>query len=141
MKPLRYAISYVIYNQYRSMFLIVQRPPDDQELPLLWGLPAGSVKDDEPFEKAIIRSGKEKLGVDLKPVKFIGRGSIERDDYILHMEQYEAEIVCGELKVPQPIKGITQYRQWKWGTVADLKEAADRGSLCCRIFIKSRNEK
>ena len=59
--------------------MTVQRPSNDDYLPNVWGLPAGSVKDNETFEYAVIRSGKEKLGVDLKPVRFIGRDNIERD--------------------------------------------------------------
>lgn len=140
MKQIKYAIAYVIYNKDRSKFLIVQRPSDDANLPDAWGLPAGSVKDDETFEEAVIRSGKEKLGVELKPVKFIGRNNIERNDYILHMEEYEAEIISGEPKVPQPIQEITQYQQWRWGISSDLKDAASKGSLCSQIYLNSVND-
>lgn len=137
MKQLKYAISYVIYNKDRSKFLIVQRPSDDETLPNLWGLPAGSVKGNETFEEAIIRSGKEKLGVTLKLLRFIGRGNIERKDYILHMEEYEAEIIAGKPKVPQSVQGITQYQSWKWGIASDLKDAANKGSLCSQIYLRN----
>ncbi len=140
MKPVKYAVSYVIYDADRSHLLTVRRPADDPDLPDVWGLPAGSVRLDEAFEEALIRSGKEKLGVDLRPVKFIGRGNIERPDYILHMEEYEAEIVKGEPRVPQPTEGVTQYRAWRWGVGDDLKEAGKKGSLCCQLYLSSKNE-
>ena len=141
MKQIKYAIAFVIYNQDRSKFLIVQRPSNDENLPDVWGLPAGSVKDNETFEECVIRSGKEKLGVVVKPTKFVGRSNIERDSYILHMEEFEAEIVSGEPEVPQPIQGMTQYQQWKWGVSSELKDAASKGSLCSQIYLISVNDK
>ena len=141
MKQIKKAVSYVIYNKDKSKFLIVQRPSDDEDLPDVWGLPASSVKNNETFEKAMLRSGKEKLGVELKPIKFVGRNKIERNDYFLYMEEYEAKIVKGEPKVPQPFEGMTQYQQWRWGTSSDLKKAASKGSLCSQIYLESINKK
>ena len=135
MKPVKYAVAFVIYNRDRSSFLIVQRPSDDERFPNAWGFPAGSVKDDETFEGCVVRSGKEKLGVELEPSNFIGRGNIDRGSYILHMEEYEAIIVNGKPKVPQPVQGMTQYQQWRWGGSSDLRDAADKGSLCSRIYL------
>ena len=139
MKPIKYSVAYIIYNENRSEFLIVKRPYDDEDLPGIWGLPAGSVRDDETFENAIIRSGKEKLGVGLQIVKFVGRGNIERDSFILHMEEYEVKIIDGEPTVPQSISDITQYQDWQWGVLTDLKPAADKGSLCSQIYLKNKN--
>jgi ADP-ribose pyrophosphatase YjhB (NUDIX family) len=136
MKPVRHAISYVIYNESRSKFIIVKRPSDDDALPDVWGLPAGHVKDNETYEEALIRSGKEKLGVELKPMRFIGRDAMERDQYILHMDEFEVKIKSGDPKVPQSVQGITQYQSWKWGEGSDLEDAASKGSLCSQIFLK-----
>jgi ADP-ribose pyrophosphatase YjhB (NUDIX family) len=122
-------------------FLIVQRPSDDKYLPDVWGIPAGSVKDNETFEEAVVRSGKEKLGVGLKVTRFIGRDDIERSEYVLHMEEYEAEITQGNPKVPQPIQGITQYQKYAWGDSSNIKEAATKGSLCSQIYLRRVNEK
>ena len=140
MKEIRYAVAYVIYNKDRSKFLIVQRPSDDENLPNVWGLPAGSVKDKETFEESVIRSGREKLGVVLKPIRFIGRSNLDRGDYILHLEEYEVEVLKGDPKVPQPIKGVTQYQSWRWGVSSELKDAAGKGSLCSQIYLTSVNE-
>jgi len=104
------------------------------------GTSGGSAKEAEAYEDAILHSGKEKLGVNLKIAKFIGRKDIERKDYILHMEEYEAEIISGVPKVPQSAKGMTQYQDWHWGVSFDLKNAAAKGSLCSQIFLGSVGE-
>lgn len=136
MKPVKNAISYVIYNKDRSTFLVVQRPADDEDLPNLWGLPAGTVKEGESFEDAVVRSGREKLGVELKIGKLIAEGEMERKSYFLHMKEYEVEMVSGEPAVPQPVQGVTQYQAWRWGTSQDVTEAAQKGSLCCKLFLQ-----
>ncbi len=47
----RYAIFYVINNkEIPSSILIVKRPPDDPNLPNVWGLPAGNVPPNMSFE-------------------------------------------------------------------------------------------
>lgn len=140
MKPIKHSIAFVIYNHDRSKFLIVQRPSDDDDLPDVWGLPAGSLRKDETFEECVIRSGREKLGVELNISKFIGKNSIQRDTFILHLEEYEAEILEGEPQVPQAIRGMTQYKQWSWGQSSDLKDAASKGSLCSQIYLTSVDE-
>lgn len=136
-KIIKHAIAYVIYNSDRSRFLIVQRPSDDEDLPNAWGLPAGSIRGEESFERAVIRSGREKLGVELKVVEQIGEGSLERTSHRLHMKEYEAEIVSGTPKVPQPVKGVTQYQALRWGAKEDLRDAASKGSLCCRLYLEN----
>jgi ADP-ribose pyrophosphatase YjhB (NUDIX family) len=141
MKPIKCAIAFVIYNKDRSKFLMVQRPPDDESLPNVWGLPSMFARDNETFEECVIRAGSDKLGVELKPKKFIGRSDMERENFILHMEEYEAEIISGEPQVPQQVEGMTQFQQWKWGVGSDLKDAASKGSLCSQIYLTSVNDK
>lgn len=135
MKKVKNAIAYVIYSENRAQVLTVLRPESDKELPNMWGLPAGSLKDGESFEQAVVRSGKEKLGVDLKVVQLISEGDIEREEYVLHMKEYEAEIVDGEPSVPQKIENITQYSDCKWAEPGVLVEAAKKGSLCAQLFL------
>lgn len=138
-KPMKYAISYVIPHDDGERFLIVKRPEDDEDLPGYWGLPAGSVKQHETYEEAVQRSGKEKLGVDLEVTGFIGRGNIERDDYLLHMELFETGIVVGTPTVPQD-GPRTQYVDWTWGREDDLVEAGRHGSLCCNLYLEERGD-
>jgi len=137
MKPIKSAVAFVVYNKDKSKVLAVQRPSDDEDLPNVWGLPAGSLKDKETFEQAVLRSGKEKLGVKLKIIKQINEGKLERDKIILHMKEYEVEIEDGKPSVPQKVDGITQYQKLKWSTPDKLKEAAQKGSLCSRLYLSS----
>lgn len=92
--------------------------------------------EDEPPEDTVIRSGQQKLGVKLKVVKYIGEGEIERETFILNMKEYEAEIVNGEPFAPQDIEGMTQYQKCEYKDPFILKEAAQKGSLCSRIFLE-----
>lgn len=139
MKPIKNSISFVIYNSDHTKLLIVHRPPDADSLPNVWGLPAGMLKKDEAFEDAVIRSANEKLGVKVRTKKLINEGKIERDQYVLHMKEFEVEIKKGAPKAPQSISGVTQYSEWKWGTADDLVEAAKKGSLCSRLYLESVN--
>jgi len=137
MKPVKHAVSFVIYNKERSHVLSVLRPPDDEHLPDLWGLPAGTLSEGETFEEAVVRAGNEKLGVELVVLAVVGDGKLEREDYVLQMKEFEVEPVRGEPTVPQPVGGVTQYREWKWARAEELVEAARTGSLCSRIFLES----
>lgn len=136
-KEVKYAIFYVIKNpENSSEILIVKRPKDDNNLPNMWGIPAGSVKENETYEEALIKAGKNKLGVKLKVGKLIGRGNLDRGDYILHGEEYEAEIISGTPCVPQENSEGTQYQDWKYGNYEDLIEMASKHSLCCNLYFK-----
>ena len=133
-KPVREAVSYVIYKPGSEEFLIVLRPEDDTDLPGVWGLPAGSKKDGESWEEAVLRAGMEKLGVELRILRVLADGEAEREGYTLRMRLYEAAIAAGGPRVPGPFGG-TRYEAWRWGVAEDLQEAASRGSLCCRLYL------
>lgn len=117
--------------------LIVQRPADDEDLPDAWGLPAGSLHTDETWTDVAARIGQEKLGVTLRIGSELGHDSIERAAYTLEMRLFEAMIVSGEPVVPQDNAAVTQYQQWKWGGSEDLRPAAERGSLCCQLYLRT----
>jgi ADP-ribose pyrophosphatase YjhB (NUDIX family) len=133
----KHSVAFVIYNAERTKVIIVRRPKDDEDLPNVWGLPAGSLKNNETFEDTVARAAMDKLGVKVDIMKLVNEGEIGRDGYVLHMKEYEASITEGSPKVPQPIVGITQYAEWRWGTADDLVEAAQKGSLCSRLFLQS----
>jgi len=137
MKPIKRSVAFVIYSEDRTRFLIVRRPPDDDSLPNVWGLPAGSLKESETSEDTVIRAAKEKLGTDVSIVELVGEGKVERNQYTLQMREYEVKIEKGEPKVPQHVQGITQYSELKWGTADDLVETARIESLCSRLYLKS----
>jgi ADP-ribose pyrophosphatase YjhB (NUDIX family) len=115
--------------------LLVQRPADDADLPLAWGLPAASLRSDESTAAAVRRAGREKLGVELDVGAALRSGTVERAGYSLRMTLYAATIVRGDPAVQQPFPDVTQYAAWCWGHAADLLPAAERGSLCCRLFL------
>lgn len=134
----RQAISFVIrHPENPERVLVVRRPPDDEELPNLWGLPAGRVRAGETDADAVVRSGREKLGVEVEVGRELNRGSTERAEYTLEMRLYEARILAGEPEVGQPYEEVTQYTGWKWGEAEELRPAAGRGSLCCRLFVRT----
>ena len=135
MKPTKRAISFVIFSDDRARLLAVKRPPDDEDLPNAWGLPAGSLRDDESFEEAVVRSGREKLGVDVSVGPLLNEGEIEREAYVLHMRLYETTITDGDPSVPQPFEHVTQYVDWQWADPNRLQPAADQGSLCSRLAL------
>jgi 8-oxo-dGTP diphosphatase len=95
----------------------------------VWGLPAASAADGESLEDAVRRAGREKLGVEVRPLGPIGEeGS---------MTDFRAEIVTGEPAV-QHGGANTQYAELRWGKLADLVPAARDGSLCSRVLLAAR---
>jgi ADP-ribose pyrophosphatase YjhB (NUDIX family) len=116
--------------------LLVQRPADDEDLPLAWGLPAASLTDGEAWEAAVRRAGRDKLGVDVEPGRVLGAGALERRTYRLEMRLFQARLQPGaEPAVPQPVEGVTQYAAWRWGEARELAPAAEAGSLCSRLYL------
>jgi 8-oxo-dGTP diphosphatase len=138
MKPIKQSVSVAIFHPTDPQrVLIVQRPPDDEDLPNAWGLPAASLQPNESWDAAVARIGQEKLGVTLRPLRELNRGQRERRDYMLEMRLLEAAIESGDAQVPRPNTNVTQYSAWKWGAAQELEPAAGRGSLCCRLFLAS----
>ena len=130
------SVSVVVFDPGdRNRILLVQRPHDDGELPNVWGLPASSLRPDESFEDAVVRTGREKLGVELGVVRELNRGVTSRRDYTLEMRLYEAVISHGQPRVPQPHQDVTQYQRWTWDTTERLREGAEAGSLCCGLML------
>ncbi len=129
------------YDKDRQHLLVVRRPPEDDRLPNVWGLPAATLRVGESYEDAAVRAGQEKLGVKIRIVGEIAEGTADRGDHILHMKEFEVEIAEGTPSVPQsiaqPIGGVTQYVACKWGEPNDLIEATRKGSLCCRLYLSS----
>lgn len=141
--PIKKAVSFVIKNK-KGDILLIKRPSDDVDLPDVWGLPAGTVKRGENWRKAVIRAGKEKLGVDLKVNNVINEGRLNRKTYILYLRLFDVSIISNQKpKVPQPFSNVTQYTACKWTTfkkaISHLQETAPKGSLCCTLYLVSKN--
>jgi 8-oxo-dGTP diphosphatase len=107
----------------------VRRPDDDDDLPGVWGLPAVSLAKDESPEDAVRRAGRDKLGVEVRPLRAVAA--------VGTMTDWEAQLVSGEPSVPQRGEG-TQYTELRWGEPSELKPAARRGSLCSQALLRAR---
>src|ERR1051325_8271136 len=76
-----------------DLLLAIRRADDDDELPGIWGLPAGSYRNSESLADLITRIGRDKLGVaELRPIRKLREGKQQRAQYILEMELWEAEM-------------------------------------------------
>jgi 8-oxo-dGTP diphosphatase len=134
-KPLKHSVSLVIEGP--DGLLLVRRPEGDESLPGAWGLPAATLRPGEAEEDAVRRAGRDKLGVEVRPLRALGEASAERPTYRILMRDWEVEIAAGEPVVPQPGEG-TQYESLRWGDAAELVPAARRGSLCARVLLRER---
>jgi ADP-ribose pyrophosphatase YjhB (NUDIX family) len=112
--------------------LLVRRPDGDESLPGVWGLPATSLRGGESERDALLRAGREKLGVEVEPVGLVGA---DEGDGVA-MRDWTARIVAGTPEVPQPGEG-TQYVSLRWGAPAELAPAARAGSLCARVLLRA----
>ena len=141
-KSTKRTISFIVTND-KGNILLVQRPPDDDDLSNVWGLPAGTLREEETWEDGVSRAAREKLGVKLLPQRVIAEGKLERKAYILWMKLFAATIPHGEQpRVPQPHPEVTQYVDCKWETpeevVKALQQTAPKGSLCCMLYLRQQ---
>ena len=137
------SVAVVVRGPQAGTFLVVKRP-DDPADPLagVWGLPAVTLADGEDERAAVVRAGRDKLGVELTPGDRLGQASADRDAYRLVLADYEATIVAGTPSVPQPDASVTQYAEWRYtADPAVLADAAGRGSLCAQIFLQDNSKK
>jgi ADP-ribose pyrophosphatase YjhB (NUDIX family) len=129
---LKQSISLVIEGP--AGLLLVRRPDDDDSLPGVWGLPAASLREGESERDALMRAGREKLGVEVEPVEPVGAEAHES----IAMRDWAVRIAAGEPSVPQQAAG-TQYVGLRWADAAELAPAARAGSLCARALLRARD--
>lgn len=122
--PVKHSVAVLICSEGR--LLAIRRPENDDELPGIWGLPAGTCRKNETIEDVVRRVGKEKLGVVLHPLRKIASGQQDRPTYKLLMELWEAAM-----------EGTPSYPEWRWAGVDLLKPGATQGSLCCALAIQN----
>ena len=145
----RHAVSAAIRRD-DGLVLAVRRPDEPppeadlplaegEELPGVWGLPAVTLRDGESPEEGVRRIGREKLGVELTPLRPLAEGEQSRAGYTLRMTVYEASL-AGEPRLPprDVNTGVTLYDALDWLPASAFREAADRGSLCCALFLQAR---
>jgi ADP-ribose pyrophosphatase YjhB (NUDIX family) len=129
---LKQSVSLVIEGP--AGLLLVRRPDDDESLPGVWGLPAASLREGESERDALLRAGREKLGVEVEPLEQLGEDARES----IAMSDWAVRIAAGEPSVPQAAGG-TQYVELRWGDPAELTPAARAGSLCARALLRARD--
>src|SRR4029434_4371171 len=88
--PVKRSVAVLIRSGDR--FLSTRRADDDDELPGIWGLPAGSYQAAESLDDLVTRIGRDKLGVELKPIRKLGHRCQQRERHVLDMELWEAEM-------------------------------------------------
>jgi ADP-ribose pyrophosphatase YjhB (NUDIX family) len=106
-------------------FLSTRRPDDDDELPGIWGLPAGSYRAAESLDDLVARIGRDKLAVELTPIRRLGHRRQQRERYVLDMELWEAEM-----------SGSPHHPAWQWATPDILESGMSQGSLCCQLALE-----
>jgi ADP-ribose pyrophosphatase YjhB (NUDIX family) len=121
--PIKHSVAVVVRNG--NQILTIRRPDDDDELPGVWGLPAGSFKPGETLDDLVARIGRHKLGVSLVPVRKLAGGSQARAAYHLEMELWE--VAMG---------GLPDRSEWKWSPADALAPGRAKGSLCCDLALK-----
>ena len=121
-----------------GLVLAVRRPDEPgEELPGLWGLPGVTLHEEESAEDGVRRIGREKLAVELTPLRALAEGEQRRDSYALHMTVYEASM-AGEPQLPRRTAETagTLYEALDWLPAESFREAAHAGSLCCRLLLE-----
>ena len=108
----------------------------------LWGLPAASLREGETPEDAVARVFRDKLGLE-PPQGFM---AINSDRQVRHgikqsMTVYAVSRDVGAalpitLPAPHVDPTVTMYRDWRWVEPEELREAAERGSLCTRLYLE-----
>jgi len=144
-QELRNAVA-VVVRCPGGLVLAVKRPDEPgEELPGVWGLPATTLRAGEPPEDALRRLGREKLGVELTPLRELASGEQQRPSgdgrkhYTLRMTVYEASMAgepsaLGGPEHSDPSAG-TLYDALDWLPAESFRDAAARGSVCCQLFM------
>jgi uncharacterized protein len=141
-KPVKRSVAVVVRGA-DGAFLVVRRP-DDPADPLagVWGFPAVTLAEGEDELSAVIRAGRDKLGVELAPGQRIGAATADRGEYLLYLADYEATIRGGTPTVPQPDTSVTQYAAVRYTTdPAAVAAAAAKGSICSQLFLEHNSNK
>ena len=123
----------------QGAFLCVKRADDDDSLPGVWGLAGASLRKGETQEDAVIRGARDKLGISVKIDRFTGDDTQDRGDYMLHLREYEVSILAGHPSTLNSDPITSSYGAVQWANDPEvLREAAEKGSSCSRIFLRNR---
>ena len=124
--PVKHSVAVMIFNG--DKVLSVRRPDDDDELPGVWGLPAGTLRASETIKDLIGRIGRDKLGVELTPRRKVASGKQLRRLYLLEMELWEASMTGSPFSLRLRPTGLALrgHPDWRWATLDSLRPGAER---------------
>jgi len=120
------SVAVMVFNG--DKVLSIRRSDEDDELPGIWGLPAGTFRGAETINDLIMRIGRDKLGVELEPVRKLTSGRQFRSQYLLEMDLWEAAM-----------KGRPVHPEWRWESIESLRPGAAAGSLCCELALQKKS--
>ena len=126
MLPVKHSVAVMVFRG--DEILAIRRPVDDDELPGVWGLPAGTMRGSETTGELIERIGRDKLGVRLTPLRKTASGVAERPKYRLEMDLWEVSM-----------EGTPTYPEWQWASVELLRPGMASGSLCCQLAVQNKS--
>jgi hypothetical protein len=121
-KPAKRSVAVLIRKG--DLILTVRRADNDDELPGVRGLPAGSFSGPESLEELVARIGQRKLGVALTPIRKLAEGTQERPAYRLQMELWEVSM-----------EGAPVNSEFQWSSPEVLQPGKVQGSLCCELAL------
>ena len=121
-KPVKHSVAVFVVRG--DKILTVKRPESDDELPGIWGLPAGTCSPGETPQDVVRRIGREKLRARLEPTRVLATGTQDRPAYLLEMDLFEARM-----------DGVPQQGEWKWAPRSVLRNGQSQGSLCCHLAL------
>lgn len=122
-RPVKRSVAVLVRSG--GLILAVRRADNDNELPGVWGLPAGSFIGSESVEDLISRIGRQKLGVSLMPIRKLAGGTQDRPSYRLQMELWEVSM-----------EGTPTHPEFRWTSEETLKPGREQGSLCCELALE-----
>ena len=138
MNELKIAVSFIIYNE-KGEFLAIKRPPEDEELGPLWGLPATNVQlKKESLDEAVLRDAMEKLNCKVTISERLPLAMIQkRQGYDLLLLDYKCDLVPGQVPDVKKAKTKgTKYTAQQWTKNTEmLFEIAKKGSICTQLFL------
>src|SRR6185436_2370507 len=126
MPPVKHSVAVMVVRG--EEILAIRRPADDDELPGVWGLPAGTIRGEETTGELIERIGRDKLGVRLTALRKAASGFAERPKYRLEMDLWEVSM-----------EGTPTYQEWQWASVELLSPGMASGSLCCQLAVQNKS--
>src|SRR5438093_7568443 len=142
--PVKHSVAVMIFNG--DKVLSVRRPDDDDELPGVWGLPAGTLRPSETIKDLIGRIGRDKLGVDLTLVRKVASGRQMRRLYLLQMELWEAFMAGSPFSLRLRPTGLALrgHPNWRWAAIDRSEEHTSElqslTNLVCRLLLEKKKK-